>query len=78
MVVGGQEDADIESRYERVVLPEPGGDAELQASSPQHRVAPLDFEEPLWRSILVDGYRGGSVVLFGATTPSRTASGWSR
>ncbi|MCB0896569.1 MAG: DUF1298 domain-containing protein [Nocardioidaceae bacterium] len=59
-----QEDADIESRYERVVLPEPGGDAELQALIAQHRVAPLDFEEPLWRSILVDGYRGGSAVLF--------------
>ena len=61
-----QEDADLGDRYEHVVLPAPGGDEELQALVAEQRVAPLDPAEPLWRSILVDGYRGGSAVLFRA------------
>ena len=61
-----QEDADLGARYEHVVLPAPGGDEELQALVAERRVAPLDPAEPLWRSVLVDGYRGGSAVLFRA------------
>lgn len=59
-----QPGADLESRYERVMLPEPGGDAELQDLIAAQRTVPLDRDEPLWRAVLVDGYRGGSAVLF--------------
>lgn len=59
-----QEGAELEARYRRVELPAPGGDAELQALLAEQRVAPLDPGEPLWCSILVDGYRGGSAVIF--------------
>lgn len=59
-----QPDADFEARYEQVTLPEAGGDAELQDLISSQRTAPLDRSEPLWRAVLVDGYRGGSAVLF--------------
>ena len=61
-----QPDADIEDRYEHVVLPEPGGDAELQALIASQRTVPLERSEPLWRAVLVDNFRGGSAVLFRA------------
>lgn len=61
-----QPGADLEDRYEQVRLPEPGGDAELQALISAQRTVPLDRGEPLWRAVLVDGYRGGSAVLFRA------------
>ena len=57
-------DADLAARYDRVTLPEPGGDAELQALISSERTAPLDRSEPLWRAVLVDGFHGGSAVLF--------------
>ncbi|HYF71748.1 MAG TPA: WS/DGAT domain-containing protein, partial [Nocardioides sp.] len=57
-------DADLEDRFEHVVLPAPGGDAELQELIAQQRVLPLDRGEPLWRAILVDGFHGGSAVVF--------------
>jgi len=59
-----QDDADLEARYERAVLPEPGGDAELQDLISAQRVVPLDRREPLWRAVLVDGFHGGGAVLF--------------
>ncbi|WP_395691753.1 WS/DGAT domain-containing protein [Nocardioides sp.] len=58
--------AEVESRYEHVVLPDPGGEAELQALVAEQRVVQLDPDEPLWRSFLIDNYRGGSAVLFRA------------
>jgi diacylglycerol O-acyltransferase len=61
-----QPDADFEDRWEQVVLPEPGGDAELQALIASQRTVPLDRGEPLWRAVLVDGFHGGSAVLFRA------------
>jgi diacylglycerol O-acyltransferase len=57
-------DATLESRLERVVLPAPGGDAELQDLIASQRTEPLDRSEPLWRAMMVDGYNGGSAVLF--------------
>lgn len=57
-------DADLEDRFEHVVLPAPGGDAELQELISAQRVLPLDRDEPLWRAILVDGFHGGSAVIF--------------
>jgi diacylglycerol O-acyltransferase len=59
-----QPDADFDARYEQVTLPEPGGDAELQQLISSQRTVPLGRSEPLWRAVLVDGYRGGSAVLF--------------
>ncbi len=61
-----QPDADIEDRYEHAVLPAPGGDAELQDLIASQRTVPLDRDEPLWRAVLVDGFNGGSAVLFRA------------
>ena len=61
-----QPDADFEDRYERVVLAEPGGDVELQELIASQRTVPLDRSEPLWRAVLVDGFHGGSAVLFRA------------
>ena len=59
-----QDESDLGTRYVRVTLPEPGGDAELQELISSQRVVPLDRGEPLWRSVLVDGYHGGAAVLF--------------
>lgn len=59
-------DADFADRYEHVVLPEPGGDAELQDLIASQRTVPLDRSEPLWRAVLVDGFHGGSAVFFRA------------
>ena len=56
--------AELDDRFERVVLPAPGGDAELQDLIATQRVLPLDRGEPLWRAVLVDGFHGGSAVLF--------------
>jgi diacylglycerol O-acyltransferase len=61
-----QPDADFEDRYENVVLAEPGGDAELQELIASQRTVPLDRNQPLWRAVLVDGFHGGSAVLFRA------------
>lgn len=61
-----QPDADFEDRYEQVALPEPGGDAELQELIASQRTVSLDRSEPLWRVVLVDGFHGGSAVLFRA------------
>jgi diacylglycerol O-acyltransferase / wax synthase len=56
-------DADLEDRFERVVLAEPGGDHELQELIASQRTVPLDRTEPLWRGVFVDGFHGGSAVL---------------
>ena len=61
-----QPGADLADRCEHVVLPEPGGDAELQDLISSQRTVPLDRSEPLWRCVLVDGFHGGSAVLFRA------------
>lgn len=58
--------ADFDDRHERVVLPEPGGDAELQALIASQRTVPLDRSQPLWHATFVDGFHGGSAVLFRA------------
>jgi diacylglycerol O-acyltransferase / wax synthase len=58
-----QPDADFDDRYEQVMLAEPGGDAELQELIASWRTVPLDRSQPLWRSVLVDGFHGGSAVL---------------
>lgn len=61
-----QPDADFESRHEQVTLAAPGGDAELQELIASQRTVTLDRGEPMWRVLLVDGFHGGSAVLFRA------------
>lgn len=61
-----QPGADFEGRSEHVVLAKPGGDLQLQELIASQRTVPLDRSEPLWRAVLVDGYHGGSAVLFRA------------
>lgn len=56
----------FEDRLQHVVLAEPGGDAELQELIASQRTVPLDRSEPLWHAVLVDGFHGGSAVLFRA------------
>ena len=58
--------ARFEDRYEQVVLAAPGGDLELQELIASQRTVPLDRSEPLWHAVLVDGFHGGSAVLFRA------------
>ena len=54
---------DFESHITHVVLPEPGGDDELQDLIASQRTVPLDRAEPLWRMFCVDGFKGGSAVV---------------
>lgn len=61
-----QESAEFDDRFEVITLPDPGGEAELQELISSQRVVPLDRQEPLWRALCVDNYRGGSAVLFRA------------
>ncbi len=53
---------DFESHIDHVVLPEPGGDAELQDLIASHRTVALDRGQPLWQMFCVDGFKGGSAV----------------
>lgn len=52
----------FEAHITHVVLPEPGGDAELQELIASQRTVGLDRNEPLWRLFCVDGFKGGSAV----------------
>ena len=54
---------DLAEHLSRVVLPEPGGDAELQAFIASQRAVALDRDRPLWHVFCVDGYRGGSAMV---------------
>jgi diacylglycerol O-acyltransferase len=54
---------DLADHLTRVVLPAPGGDAELHDLVSSLRTVPLDRERPLWQVICVDGYHGGSAIL---------------
>jgi diacylglycerol O-acyltransferase len=56
-------DFTIQHHLVRAVLPHPGGDVQLQryVESQMHR--PLDRGRPLWELHLIDGYRGGAVIM---------------
>ena len=56
-------DLDLAPHLTRVVLPAPGGDAELQTFIASQRAVALDRGRPLWHVFCVDGYRGGSAVV---------------
>ena len=53
----------FDAHLERVQLPKPGGDAELQQFVATQRTEPLDRNRPLWVMFLIDGFKGGSAVL---------------
>jgi diacylglycerol O-acyltransferase / wax synthase len=54
---------DIANHVPRMVLPDPGGDAELRAAIESVISTQFDFDHPPWSFRLIDNYRGGSVVL---------------
>lgn len=48
--------------YERE-LPAPGGDEELREVVSELMSEPFDLERPLWSFLLIQGYKGGSVIM---------------
>jgi WS/DGAT/MGAT family acyltransferase len=54
---------DIANHVPRMVLPDPGGDAELRAAVESVISTQFDFDHPPWSFSLIDNYRGGSVIL---------------
>ncbi len=58
------EDFDADRHYQFVTLPEPSGDAELQAYVSSHSGIPLDPTRPLWEVHFISGFRDGSALFF--------------
>ena len=54
---------DVDNHLTHVALPAPGNDAALRKLVSDVMSTPLDFAKPLWHMHLIDGYRGGSVLL---------------
>jgi wax ester synthase-like acyl-CoA acyltransferase family protein len=54
---------DVRDHLRRVVLPAPGGDAELHAHVSAQADRPLDPDRPLWEAHLVDGFGDGWAIL---------------
>ena len=54
---------DVDNHITHVALPSPGNDATLRKLVSDLMSTPLDFSKPLWHMHLIDGYRGGSVLL---------------
>lgn len=54
---------DIDNHLSHIALPAPGDDASLRNLVSEQMSVPLDFSKPLWHIHVIDGYRGGSVVL---------------
>jgi WS/DGAT/MGAT family acyltransferase len=53
----------LRSHLQRVALPDPGGQAELQEMVSDLMSTPLDGSKPLWQMQYVENYRGGSAVV---------------
>jgi diacylglycerol O-acyltransferase len=53
----------LRSHLQRVALPDPGGQKELQEMVSTIMSTPLDFSKPLWQFQYVENYRGGSAVV---------------
>ncbi len=53
----------LRSHLQRVALPDPGGQAELQEMVSRIMSTPLDFSKPLWQFQYIENYRGGSAVV---------------
>ena len=54
---------DVDNHVSHIALPSPAGDVALRSLVSDLMSAPLDFTKPLWHMHVIDGYRGGSVVL---------------
>jgi diacylglycerol O-acyltransferase len=54
---------DVENHLSHISLPSPGTDATLRKLVSDVMSEPLDFSKPLWHMHVIDGYRGGSVIL---------------
>jgi len=54
---------DVDNHLTHIALPAPGGEATLRKLVSDLMGTPLDFAKPLWHMHLIDGYRGGSVLL---------------
>lgn len=53
----------LHSHLQRVALPDPGGQAELQEMVSNLMSTPLDASKPLWQFQYIENYRGGSAVV---------------
>ena len=56
-------DLNFADRIMHIVLPPPGGNAELQRMIASQRTVALDRSEPLWLMYCVDGFNGGSALV---------------
>jgi len=53
----------LRSHLQRVALPDPGGQEELQEMVSSLMSTPLDSTKPLWQFQYIENYRGGSAVV---------------
>ena len=53
----------LHSHLQRVALPDPGGQDELQEMVSTLMSTPLDMTKPLWQFQYIENYRGGSAVV---------------
>ncbi len=53
----------LRSHLQRVALPDPGGQAELQEMVSDLMSTPLDASKPLWQMQYIENYRGGSALV---------------
>jgi len=53
----------LHSHLQRVALPDPGGQNELQEMVSNLMSTPLDMTKPLWQFQYIENYRGGSAVV---------------
>jgi len=53
----------LHSHLQRVALPDPGGQKELQEMVSTLMSTPLDMSKPLWQFQYIENYRGGSAVV---------------
>jgi WS/DGAT/MGAT family acyltransferase len=53
----------LRAHLQRVALPEPGGQTELQEMVSTIMSTPLDFSKPLWQFQYIENYRGGSALV---------------
>jgi diacylglycerol O-acyltransferase len=54
---------DVENHVTHIALPAPANEAALRTMVSDLMSVPLDFTKPLWHMHVIEGYRGGSVVL---------------
>lgn len=53
----------LRSHLQRVALPDPGGQEELQEMVSTLMSTPLDSTKPLWQFLYIENYRGGSALV---------------